>query len=68
MRSRRIRIVPTLIGVVFALVGLLWTGQGAGLIGGGMSGDRMWLWIGLVLLVLGVVLIVRGVRPAPPAR
>ncbi|WP_214401916.1 hypothetical protein [Pseudonocardia lacus] len=55
-------LLPAL-GVVLALVGAVWTLQGAGLLGGSfMTGSRLWLVIGLVCLVGGVWLLVRAVR------
>jgi hypothetical protein len=54
--------VPVL-GVVLALIGAVWTLQGAGLLGGSfMTGSRLWLVIGLVALVAGVWLLVRSLR------
>jgi xanthine/uracil permease len=51
------------VGAVIALVGLLFAGQGLNLVPGSfMTGDRTWFWVGLVLVVLGVVLIVIGLR------
>jgi protein-S-isoprenylcysteine O-methyltransferase Ste14 len=52
MRTRGI------IGVVLCLVGIVWIGQGANLIGGSfMSGQELWLGIGCVCLVLGLALL-----------
>jgi type IV secretory pathway TrbD component len=57
------------IGVVALLVGLLWVGQGLGLIGGSvMSGARQWFYIGLVVALVGVVLLVRSARRRPRPR
>jgi hypothetical protein len=57
------------VGVVLALVGLLFAGQGLDLVPGSfMTGDRTWFWVGLVLVVLGVVLILTGLRRRPTAR
>ena len=55
---------PTLIvAVLLALVGLVWLGQGTGLIGGSvMSGSSFWAVVGLVLLVAACVLVAREVR------
>jgi len=55
---------PTLIvAVLLALVGLVWLGQGTGLIGGSvMSGSSFWAVVGLVLLVAAGVLVAREVR------
>jgi len=59
MNSRAARIVLTVVGVVAILVGVVWVGQGSGLIpGSSMTGDRMWLVIGLIVGFVGVVLIV----------
>jgi len=41
--------------IVFA-VGLLWTLQGAGLVGGSfMTGERQWLYTGILAMLIGVV-------------
>jgi hypothetical protein len=51
------------VGVVALLLGLLWMGQGLGIIGGSfMSGARQWFFIGLVVAVAGVVLLVWSLR------
>ena len=48
---------------VCLLVGIIWFGQGIGLIGGSfMTGEAVWAVIGVVMIALGVVL-VRGARP-----
>lgn len=45
------------VAVLMVLVGLLWTGQGLGWIGGSsMSGDSTWAVIGPILAGLGVAL------------
>jgi hypothetical protein len=50
------------LGVVLCLIGLLWFGQGIGLVGGSfMSGEAVWAVIGAVAILFGVVL-VRGAR------
>jgi len=51
------------IGVIVALLGLLFTLQGIGVVGGSfMTGSRTWLLIGLVLVVLGIALLLRRAR------
>ncbi|MFZ0168693.1 MAG: hypothetical protein WAL64_04610 [Candidatus Dormiibacterota bacterium] len=46
------------VGVVLCLVGIVWIGQGANLIGGSfMTGKGLWLGIGCVCLVVGVALL-----------
>ena len=57
------------VGAVIVLLGLLFTGQGLNLVPGSfMTGDRTWFWVGLVLVVAGVVLVVAGLRRGPAAR
>ena len=57
------------VGAVIALLGLLFAGQGLNLVPGSfMTGDRTWFWVGLVLVVVGVVLIVAGLRRGPGTR
>jgi uncharacterized Tic20 family protein len=63
MRSRAQRITLTVVGVVALLVGAVFAGQGLSLIpGSSMTGDRTWLYIGLALVVVGVVLLVAGIQ------
>ena len=46
-----------LIGVVLCLVGLVWVGQGIGLIGGSfMTGDGVWAVIGVICIAFGAAL------------
>lgn len=50
-------------GIVAVLLGILWAGQGANLIGGSsMTGQPMWLVIGLLLAAVGVILLVLASR------
>jgi hypothetical protein len=46
-------------GVVLIAAGLVWIGQGAGLIrsGGFMVGDPLWAWIGALAVVVGAAFI-----------
>ena len=47
------------LAAVIALVGIVWLGQGVGLIGGSfMTGSPLWAVIGAVLLALAVVMVV----------
>lgn len=63
MRTRPIRITLFVVGVIALLVGLLWIGQGLNLIhGSAMTGQVTWFYIGVVLAILGVVLLVLGLR------
>ncbi len=53
----------TVVGVVLALVGLLWFLQGIGLVKGSfMTGEPVWAIIGLVLLALAARLLAEALR------
>lgn len=61
--SRLPRIVLTLVGVIALVIGLVFAGQGAGLIAGSfMTGSRQWLTIGFIVAVVGVILLWLGLR------
>ena len=63
MNSRAGQTALIAIGAIALLIGLIFFGQGIGLIGGSsMTGSQMWLYIGLVLAIIGIVLVVLGVR------
>jgi len=63
MASRPARTTSAVGGMLLALVGLIFAGQGLNLIpGSSMTGDRTWFYIGLVMAVVGVVLIILAVR------
>ena len=59
----------SLIAGVLILVGLIWIGQGTGIIRGSgfMTDDVEWAVIGAVLLVIGIVVAVMAVRNRPAA-
>ncbi|MEU1726149.1 MULTISPECIES: hypothetical protein [unclassified Nonomuraea] len=51
------------VGVLLALVGGLWALQGLGVVGGSvMTGDATWAVIGPVVLLVGVAVVVIGLR------
>jgi uncharacterized Tic20 family protein len=63
MNSRVGRIVVVIVGVIALIVGVVFAGQGANLIpGSSMTGERMWLYIGLIVAIIGIILIVLGLR------
>jgi len=63
VKTRSARTTGTILGVLALLLGLLWGGQGLGYVGGSaMSGAMQWFWIGLVLVVVGIVLLVLALR------
>ena len=53
-------IAARIVGVLFVLLGGLWTLQGFGVVGGSfMTGSTTWLLIGLVVVAAGVFLLTR---------
>jgi uncharacterized membrane protein len=51
------------VGLLAVVLGVLWTAQGLDLLGGSvMSGVTIWAIIGPIVAVVGLVLIVLGVR------
>ena len=57
------RWLPPVLGALLLIIGAVWTLQGANLLGGSfMSGSRMWLVIGLVVLIAGVALLSGSLR------
>lgn len=55
------------LAVLCLLVGGVWIGQGLGLIGGSfMTGQTLWLVIGIMLALVGLVLAYVGLRRATP--
>jgi hypothetical protein len=53
------RIAGNIVGIILVLMGGLWIAQGSNLLAGSaMSGQNMWLWIGIVAAVVGVVALV----------
>jgi hypothetical protein len=57
-RTRRIG------GVVLISAGLVWIGQGTGVLRGGsfMVGDPLWTWFGILAVVVGAGFIAVGLR------
>jgi hypothetical protein len=50
-----------LVAIVLVLIGLVWIGQGIGLVGGSfMTGQGSWAVIGSVILVVGLAILWRG--------
>jgi hypothetical protein len=60
------RVGSLVLGVIAVLVGAIFALQGAGVLPGSfMTGQRMWLVIGIVVAVIGLGLTYRGLqRPA----
>lgn len=63
VKRRGDRIVVIVAGVILLLVGIVFGGQGLGVIPGSvMTGDRTWFYIGLVMAFVGVVLLLIAFR------
>lgn len=55
--------VLAIVGVVLLAIGLVWALQGIGIMtGSGMTGQKLWLGIGIVVGVAGIALLIRSVR------
>lgn len=56
------RLVLVIVGVVIALIGLLFTLQGVGIVkGSAMTGTTLWTVVGPVIIVAGLVVAAIGV-------
>ncbi|MEC5150534.1 hypothetical protein [Cryobacterium sp. GrIS_2_6] len=63
MTSRNGRIALITVGVIALILGGVWAGQGMNPIPGSFTtGSRMWLSIGLIIAIVGIILIVLGLR------
>jgi hypothetical protein len=62
------RIGSLIVGIIAILVGAVWILQGTGVLPGSvMSGQRMWLIIGIIVAIVGLALAYNGIRrPARP--
>jgi hypothetical protein len=57
------RNVMIVVGLIALVLGGIFAGQGANLIpGSSMTGDRTWLYIGAVLAVVGLIVLILGIR------
>jgi hypothetical protein len=63
VNSRIGRIALITIGLIAVIIGGVFAGQGLNLIPGSfMTGNRMWFAIGLIVAVIGIMLVVLGLR------
>jgi hypothetical protein len=61
------RLGSLILGVIAILAGAVWILQGSGVLPGSfMTGQRMWLAIGIVVAIVGLALAYNGIRR--PAR
>lgn len=65
-KEATVRTSRLVLAALFALVGLVWIGQGVGLIGGSMmSGSLFWAVVGSALLVVAaLIVVIERRRPA----
>ncbi|HZC26961.1 MAG TPA: hypothetical protein VE287_08045 [Actinopolymorphaceae bacterium] len=57
------KVLLVVVGVLLALMGIVWTLQGLGYVGGSvMSGVTLWAIIGPVVALVGIGLLVLGLR------
>jgi len=64
MSAQPARITAIVLGVIALVTGGVWIGQGLNLIPGSfMTGNRMWFYIGILVALVGIVLVVVGLRP-----
>ena len=63
------RWVALIVGVLLVLAGAVWALQGAGILPGSvMTGQAFWLGAGIVAVIIGVGLVVIGLRMRPVRR
>jgi Mg2+ and Co2+ transporter CorA len=56
VREIFMRLSGTIIGIILILLGLVWILQGSNVIGGSiMSGQSQWLYIGIVIAIIGLI-------------
>jgi hypothetical protein len=61
-----VKLIRPVVAILMLLLGLVWIGQGAGLLGGSaMSGQTVWAVIGVVLVVGAAWLVWSGRRTVP---
>ncbi|MER8365057.1 hypothetical protein [Mesorhizobium sp. M0306] len=50
------RLIKNLLALIVLAIGMLWTLQGIGFIGGSfMTGQSQWLYVGIVTVLVGLV-------------
>jgi len=61
-------VILVVVGVLLALMGVVWTLQGLGYVGGSvMSGVTLWAIVGPIVALVGLGLLVFGLRTRRPA-
>lgn len=60
------KILGYIVGIVCLLIGALWVLQGSNMLAGSaMSGQSQWLYIGIVVFVIGLVVLYLTARRRP---
>ena len=63
------RWIALIVGVLLVLAGAVWALQGAGILPGSvMTGQSFWLGAGIVAVIIGIGLVVAGLRMRPVRR
>lgn len=63
------RTLLVIVGVVIALMGVLWALQGLGIVlGSFMSNNPPWIAIGSVTAIIGAGLVLAGIRTGAPSK
>jgi len=58
-----VRTVSLVLGIIAILAGAVWILQGSGVLPGSfMTGQRMWLIIGIIVAIVGLALAYNGIR------
>ena len=62
------RVASLILGVIAIVAGGVWILQGSGVLPGSfMTGQRMWLVVGIIVAIVGLALAYNGIRrPARP--
>ena len=60
------RLARLIIAVALILLGAVWIAQGSGVLKGSfMTGQSLWLWVGIACGVVGLGLLLAALRPSP---
>ena len=61
------KVAGIVVGALVLVMGLVWTLQGAGVLTGSspMVGDRLWVALGVVTMLVGVLVAWLGLRRSP---
>ena len=61
------RATLVIMGIALLVAGGVWILQGSGMLRGSfMTGERVWLWIGIVCILIGLPVLAGGLRARRP--